>query len=362
MIDKAQSNGQMNSEGLDFTGQCPIPITNYKEITLAHGSGGKLTQQLIEKMVLPQFKNPFLDPLHDGAVLPINGARLAFSTDSFVVKPIFFPCGNIGELAVNGTVNDISMCGAKPLYLSVAFILEEGISMDELWEIIQSMQKAARQAGVLLVTGDTKVVDRGKGDKIYINTSGVGLIEEGIHISPSNIQEGDTIIISGEIAVHGMAIMSVREGLEFETEIASDTAPLNGLVQTILDVSKNIRVLRDPTRGGVTSALTEIAQSTGLGIYLEETAIPISEAVKGACEILGLDPLHVANEGKLITVVPSEDADAILNAMKAHPLGEKAAVIGKVVKDHPGMVMMKTAVGGKRVVDMLSGEQLPRIC
>lgn len=363
MEEKKQLNGQPdNKDIVQIMGQCPIPITNYKEVTLAHGSGGKLTHQLIEKMVLPQFKNEFLDPLHDGAILPINGARLAFSTDSFVVSPIFFPGGNIGELAVNGTVNDISMCGAKPLYLSVAFILEEGISMDDLWQIIQSMRQAAEKAGVLLVTGDTKVVDRGKGDKIYINTSGVGIIPEGVNISPANIKEGDAIIVSGEIATHGIAIMSVREGLEFETEITSDTAALNGLVKTILEVSKDVRVLRDPTRGGVTSTLAEIAQSTKLGIHLEETSIPINEQVKGACEILGLDPLHVANEGKLIAVVPAEVTDSILQAMKNHPLGKKAAVIGKVVADHPGLVTMKTSIGGRRVVDMLTGEQLPRIC
>ncbi len=362
MIKKTQTNGQINSEGPVFTGECPIPITNYKEITLAHGSGGKLTHQLIEKMMLPQFKNQFLDPLHDGAVLPVNGARIAFSTDSFVVNPIFFPGGNIGELAVNGTVNDISMCGAKPLYLSVGFILEEGISMDELWQIVQSMQNAAEKAGVLLVTGDTKVVDRGKGDKIYINTSGIGIIPEGVNISPANIRAGDSVIVSGEIAVHGMAIMSVREGLQFETEITSDTAALNGLVETILEVSKDVRVLRDPTRGGISSALAEIAESTELGIHLEETAIPINEEVKGACEILGLDPLHVANEGKLIAVVPAEITEEVLAAMRKHPLGEKSAVIGRIVTDHPGMVTMKTLVGGRRVVDMLSGEQLPRIC
>ncbi len=341
---------------------CPLPILDHKEIVLAHGSGGKLTQQLIQKMVLPQFKNEFLDPLHDGAVFSVNGAKLAFSTDSFVVNPIFFPGGDIGDLAVNGTVNDLAMCGARPLYLSAAFILEEGLPLQELWRIIQSMQRAAQAAGVALVTGDTKVVDRGKGDKIFINTSGVGVVDPEVNIHPRRAQLGDKIMINGPIAVHGIAIMSVREGLEFETEITSDTAPLNGLVQTILSVSKDVHVLRDPTRGGITSALTEIAEQAGLGIRLHEASIPISEDVKGACEILGLDPLYVANEGKLLAFVSPDKSDAILSAMREHPLGRQAAVIGEVVADHRGYVTMKTRVGGTRVVDMLSGEQLPRIC
>lgn len=359
-MNKNDQNNGVAIAGL--SGSCPVPITNYKKITLAHGSGGKLTHQLIQKMLLPEFNNPILEPLHDGAVFTVNGVRMAFSTDSYVVNPIFFPGGDIGELAVNGTVNDISMCGAKPLYLSAGFIIEEGFLMEDLWRIVQSMQKAAKNAGVLLVTGDTKVVDRGKGDKIYINTSGLGIVKEGVNIHPSRVKAGDKIIVSGSIAVHGIAIMSVREELEFESEIVSDTASLNDLVDTVLNVSKDIHMLRDPTRGGITSALTEIAESTNFGIYLEETKIPIKEDVKGACEILGLDPLYVANEGKLIAVVPPEICDVILNAMKAHSLGRESAVIGEVVTDHPGMVMMKTAVGGTRVVDMLSGEQLPRIC
>ena len=343
-------------------GSCPVPIMDHKEIVLAHGSGGKLTHQLIQKMVLPQFRNEFLEPLHDGAVFSVNGSRVAFSTDSFVVNPIFFPGGDIGKLAVHGTVNDLAMCGARPLYLSAGFILEEGLPMADFWRVIRSMQAAAAEAGVALVTGDTKVVDRGKGDGIFINTSGVGLVEPGVRIHPGRARIGDKVLINGPIAEHGIAIMSVREGLEFETEITSDTAPLNSLVQTILAACKDVHVLRDPTRGGVASTLAEIAEQARVGIHLDEVSIPLSEAVKGACEILGLDPLHVANEGKLLALVPPEAAPAVLGAMRDHPLGREAALIGEVVDDHPGMVTMKTAVGGSRVVDMLSGEQLPRIC
>ncbi len=345
-----------------LTASCPIPITNYSEIVLAHGSGGKLSHQLMEKMVLPQFRNELLEPLHDGAIFSIGSQRVAFSTDSYVVSPIFFPGGDIGKLAVHGTVNDLAMCGARPLYLSVGFILEEGTPMEEFWRVVQSMREAAIAAGVMLVTGDTKVVDRGKADKIFVNTSGIGLIPDGINIGPRRAQPGDKVIMSGTMAVHGIAIMSVREGLEFESEIASDTAPLNGLVETILAASKDIHVLRDPTRGGITSALTEIAQAARVGMLLKEGAIPISEDVKGACEILGLDPLYVANEGKLLAIVAPEEAEKLVEAMKSHPLGRDAAIIGEVTVDHPGLVMMRTRVGGTRIVDMLSGEQLPRIC
>jgi len=341
---------------------CPIPITNYNEIVLAHGSGGKLSHQLMEKMVLPQFWNELLEPLHDGAIFSIGGQRVAFSTDSYVVNPIFFPGGDIGKLAVHGTVNDLAMCGARPLYLSVGFILEEGTPMQDVWRVVQSMREAASTAGVMLVTGDTKVVDRGKADKIFINTSGIGAIPEGINIAPSRARPKDKIILSGAMAVHGIAIMSTREGLEFESEIASDTAPLNGLVETILAANKDVHVLRDPTRGGITSALTEIAQAAKVGMLLNEDAIPISEEVKGACEILGLDPLYVANEGKLLAITAASDANRVLASMQSHPLGREAAIIGEVTDEHPGFVMMKTRVGGKRVVDMLSGEQLPRIC
>ena len=343
-------------------GACPLPILDHKEIVLGHGSGGKLTQQLIEKMFLSLFRNEFLAPLHDGAVFSLNGVRLAFSTDSYVVNPIFFPGGNIGELAVNGTVNDLAMCGARPLYLSSAFILEEGFPMQELWRVVSSMQEAAANAGVTLVTGDTKVVDRGKGDKIFVNTSGVGLLEDGVEISPTRAQPGDVIIVNGPIAVHGIAIMSVREGLEFETLIESDTASLNGLVMTMLNASRDIHVLRDPTRGGVASALNEIAAQARVGISIAEDRIPIREDVKGACAILGLDPLYVANEGKLLAFVSPTEADKVLAAMRDHPLGRDSQVIGKVVADHPGTVVLRTRIGGTRIVDMLAGEQLPRIC
>ena len=341
---------------------CPVPISDYQQVLLAHGGGGKLTHQLIQSMFASQFNNEFLNPLHDGAMVSINGSRLAFSTDSYVINPIFFPGGSIGELAVNGTVNDLAMCGARPLYLSSAFIIEEGLSMEELWRVVLAMQKAAAEAGVQLVTGDTKVVDRGKGDKIFINTSGVGVIDQGIDIHPRRAVPGDVVIVSGPIAVHGIAIMSVREGLEFETTIESDTAPLNGLVTAMLGAEKDIHVLRDPTRGGVASALNEIAESAAMGISLTEDAIPVTDEVRGACEILGLDPLYVANEGILLAVVPGPSAERVLQAMKNHPAGKSSVVIGQVVDDHRGMVVMKTGIGGTRVVDMLSGEQLPRIC
>ena len=291
---------------------CPIPLTEYRNVLLAHGGGGKLTQQLIQKMFASQFDNEMLSPLHYGAVFPGGPAKLAFSTDSYVIKPIFFPGGDIGELAVNGTVNDIAMCGANPLYLSSAFIIEEGFPMDDLWKIVLSMKGAAERAGVRLVTGDTKVVDRGKGDGIFVNTSGIGAVDERAAIDPRNARPGDRIIVNGPIAVHGIAIMSVREGLEFETPIRSDTAPLNGLVEQILKAEKNVHVLRDPTRGGVASAVNEIAQSSGKGILLNEEALPIGEEVRGACEILGFDPLYVANEGKLLAFVAPGSAEMVL--------------------------------------------------
>lgn len=341
---------------------CPIPLSEYPSILLAHGGGGKLTQHLIEKMFVSEFNNELLNNLHDGAIFSVDGARIAFSTDSYVVKPIFFPGGDIGELAVNGTVNDLAMCGARPLFLSAAFILEEGFPMENLWRVIQSMRKAAERAGAVLCTGDTKVVEKGKGDQIFITTSGIGVIEKNIRIDPRRATPGDRVILSGTIGLHGIAIMSVREGLEFETEIKSDTAPLHELVGAMVEAGRNIHVLRDPTRGGVASALNEIAKTAGVGIALVEEAIPITDEVQGACEILGLDPLYVANEGKLIALVPASECEAVLAAMHEHPLGREASVIGEVVQDHVGSVVMKTRVGGTRVVDMLSGEQLPRIC
>jgi len=353
------NNNDMNIPA-GFT--CPISRSDYTNILLAHGSGGRLTHDLIEKMFLPQFKNELLEPLHDGAVFTIGENKLAFSTDSYVVNPIFFPGGNIGELAVNGTVNDLAMCGARPLYLSAAFIIEEGLPIDDLWKIVLAMQEAAKEIGVELVTGDTKVVDRGKGDGIFINTCGIGIIENGVDVNPKRIKAGDKIILSGEIGLHGIAIMSIREGLEFETQIKSDTAPLNGLVEEMLKVSKNIHVMRDPTRGGIATTLNELAEQSKLGILIDEESLPVPDDVHGACEILGFDPLYVANEGKLLAFVPPDDSEELLAAMKKHPLGEKSIVIGEVVDQHHGTVVMKNKIGGMRIVDMLTGEQLPRIC
>ena len=341
---------------------CPAPILDHKTVVLGHGSGGKLTHQLIQKMVVPAFQNPILEAQHDGAILPMNGVRIAFSTDSYIVHPIFFPGGNIGDLAVNGTVNDLAMCGAKAQYLSASLIIEEGLPMDDLWQVLSTMRAAAERAGVTLVTGDTKVVDRGKGDKIFVNTSGIGVVPENVNIDPTRASPGDLIILSGPIASHGMAIMSVREGLEFETVIESDTVALNDLVETMLEASSGVHVLRDPTRGGVASALNEIAERSRVGIRIDESRIPIRGDVQGACEILGLDPLYVANEGKLLAFVSPHEADGVLAAMRRHPLGGEAEIIGEVMADHPQLVVMRTRIGGSRIVDMLSGEQLPRIC
>ena len=349
---------------VDFTGaNCPIPIGEYPHITLAHGGGGRLTQMLIEKMFVPSFANAALETLHDGAILEVPGARLAFSTDSFVVHPIFFPGGDIGSLAVHGTVNDLAMCGARPFVLSSALILEEGLPMQDLWRVVQSMQNAARAVGVPIVTGDTKVVDRGKGDGVFINTAGIGVILPNARVAPTRAQVGDVVLINGAIAEHGIAIMSVREGLEFETALQSDSAPLHDIVARVLDVAgERVHVLRDPTRGGVASTLNEIAATARVGIRLNEAQIPLADAVRGACEILGFDPLYVANEGKFLAIVAREIADQVLAAMCAHPLGKDAAIIGEVVAEHPGKVYLRSRIGGMRVVDMLSGEQLPRIC
>lgn len=347
----------------DFSLQCPIPISDYPAVLLAHGGGGRLTQMLIDRMFLPAFANPALEVLHDGAVLEVEGTRLAFSTDSFVISPIFFPGGDIGSLAVHGTLNDLAMCGARPLGLSTGLILEEGLPMEDLWRVVQSMQAAAEAAGVPIVTGDTKVVDRGKGDGVFINTTGLGLIPAGVQVSPRRARPGDVILVNGAIAVHGMAVMSVREGLEFETALESDSEALHELVARLLEAGGDqVHVLRDPTRGGVASALNEIAAQAQVGVQLEETRIPIWEEVRGACEILGLDPLYVANEGKCLVIVSREAAETVLATMREHPLGREGAIIGEVVEDHPGRVFMRSRIGGMRVVDVLSGEQLPRIC
>ncbi len=303
-----------------------------------------------------------MDALHDGATLPIEGARIAFTTDAHVVSPIVFPGGDIGMLAVNGTVNDLAMCGAQPLYLAAALIIEEGLPMERLWDIVRSMSAAAAAAGVQIVTGDTKVVERGKGDGIFITTTGIGLIPPGVSMRPDALKPGDRVLLSGRIAEHGIAILSVREGLEFGTTIKSDTAPLHRLAEAILRAAPSVRVMRDPTRGGIASALNELAQSSKVGIVLREDRIPTAAEVHGACELLGLDPLYVANEGKVLAIVPADDASRVLAAMQADPLGLEAVDIGEVTSEHPGVVTMQTNIGGMRVVDMLTGEQLPRIC
>jgi hydrogenase expression/formation protein HypE len=348
---------------IDFDGwTCPIPLRDYPNVVLGHGGGGKLSAELVQHLFLPAFKNTTLDALGDAAVFNVYGHRLAFSTDSYVVRPLFFPGGSIGELAVNGTINDIAMMGAKPLYLSVGFILEEGLELAVLHEIVQRMARAAETAGVMLVTGDTKVVEAGHGDGIYINTSGIGLVHEAVNIAPQNAREGDIVLLSGTIGNHGMAVLSKREGLAFETEICSDSAALNGLLETMLAVTSEIHVLRDPTRGGVASSLNEIAQAAQIGICIEETRLPIDDAVRSACEMLGMDALYIANEGKLLAIVPEKQADKLLDAMRQHPLGRDAVAIGRVLNEHAGLLVAKTALGATRLVDMQVGEQLPRIC
>lgn len=341
---------------------CPIPLRSHPNIVMGHGGGGKLSAELVEHLFLPAFHNEILGSLSDSAVLKVGNSRLAFSTDSFVVRPLFFPGGTIGDLAINGTVNDIAMSGAQPLYLSAGFILEEGLPLASLGRIVEAMGLAARTAGVALVTGDTKVVDRGHGDGVFINTSGFGLIPDGVHIAPQQARPGDVVILSGEIGLHGIAIMSVRQGLEFGVEIQSDCAPLNGLVAAMLEVTKEIHVLRDPTRGGVASALNEIAHAARVGIGYDERKLPVPEPVRSACDILGLDPIYVANEGKLLAIVPKEVAEPLLERMRQHPLGSKATLIGTVTDQHPGVVVARTGIGGRRVVDRQIGEQLPRIC
>jgi hydrogenase expression/formation protein HypE len=341
---------------------CPLPLRDLPNIVMGHGGGGKLSAELIEHLFLPAFQNEALANLGDSAVLEPGNGRIAMSTDSFVVRPLFFPGGNIGELAVHGTVNDIAMSGAAPLYLSVGFIIEEGLPLAQLGAIVESMAAAAKAAGVQIVTGDTKVVDKGHGDGVFINSSGIGLIPDGVNIGPHRAQAGDVVIVSGTLGDHGMAIMSVREGLEFETAIKSDTAALNGMVADILAVCPDIHVLRDPTRGGAATSLNEIAQAAQVGIVLDENKIPVKTAVSSACELLGMDPLFVANEGKLLAIVPEPDAGAVLAAIQAHPKGEDAAIIGKVVEQHPGMLVARTGIGGTRVIAMQIGEQLPRIC
>ena len=331
------------------------------KILLAHGSGGKLTHELVERSFVEAFANPFLARLDDSAVVDFKG-RLAFTTDSYVVSPIFFPGGDIGKLAVCGTVNDLAMSGARPLFLSLAFIIEEGLSQDELSEIVNSVQQTAQEARVQIITGDTKVVNRGSADKLFINTAGLGMIAEGINISGSNARPGDKVLLSGTIGDHGIAVLSQREGLSFSTQLESDCAPLGSLVAEMLNASPNIHCLRDPTRGGLATTLNELAKQSKVSIRIDEEKIPVREEVLAACEMLGFDPLYIANEGKLVAIVPEEDADKVLKAMQENHYGKSAAIIGEVRAEHPGRVVMKTCLGASRMVDMLVGDLLPRIC
>jgi hydrogenase expression/formation protein HypE len=350
------------TEPVDFSTSCPILQSDYAQILLAHGGGGRLMHRLIEQTIVPAFRNPVLDVRHDSAVLDVDGARLAFTTDGYVVRPLFFPGGDIGSLAVNGTVNDLAMSGARPLYLSAGFVLEEGLPVETLQRILASMKRAADAAEVQIVTGDTKVVDRGKGDGIFITTAGVGRIDHALAIAPTSVRPGDAVLLSGDIGRHGMAIMAVREGLEFETTIESDCAPLSGLVADLLSAGIEVHCLRDLTRGGLGSALIEIAEAAKVGIHIREAAIPVEEEVRGACEILGFDPLYVANEGRFACVLPARDADRALGILAAHPLGKAAAHIGTVRDSADAFVTLESRIGATRIVDMLSGEQLPRIC
>jgi hydrogenase expression/formation protein HypE len=342
---------------------CPVPIPERARVLLGHGSGGQLSAALMRDVIVPALASAAPGgPLNDAAVVEVAGQRLAFTTDSFVVSPLEFPGGDIGELAVNGTVNDLAMMGAQPVALSLAYVIEEGLPIEDLRRVTESVARAADRAGVRIVTGDTKVVGRGAADGIFVNTAGIGLVAPGVSVGADRAQVGDAVILSGPIGLHGIAIMSVREGLDFEVEIASDTQPLNALVAAIVTAYPQVHVLRDPTRGGLASALNEIAAASGVGIELHEEAIPIPGPVHAACEMLGLDPLHVANEGKLVAIVPASAAEVVLAAMHAVPAGAGAVEIGRVVADHPSMVTLRTIVGSQRIVDMLVGEQLPRIC
>ncbi len=343
-----------------LTWSCPVSVDQYPHVVMAHGGGGKLMNQLIDGMFARAFANPLTERRHDGAFAELPKNRIAFTTDSFVVRPLFFPGGNIGDLAVNGTVNDLAMCGARPLYLSAGFIIEEGLPMESLWKIVLSMKNSADAANVHIVTGDTKVVDRGKGDGLFINTSGIGVIEKEIY--PQAIQPGDSIIINSDIARHGMAIMAVREGLTFESEIESDTASLSEMVMNMIENGIDVHCLRDATRGGLASVLVELSQSGGYEFHIEESAIPVRDDVAAACEILGLDPLYVANEGCMAAFIAGKDAEKALQIMKNFPTGQNASVIGRVMDSREARVIMKSRIGTRRIIDMISGEQLPRIC
>lgn len=351
----------MSAEGLPGL-SCPLPIHRLANIQMAHGGGGRMSQQLVEEIFLPAFANAALSARHDGARLEFGALRLAFSTDSYVVRPMFFPGGDIGTLAVNGTVNDLAMCGARPRFLSCAFILEEGLDMEVVYRVAASMSEAARAAGVALVTGDTKVVDRGKGDGLYVTTAGVGVIEHDRVITPMSVRAGDVVLLSGDLGRHGMAVMAAREGLEFESDIESDCAPLSAPVLALLEAGVDVHCLRDLTRGGLASAVVEIAQASGLHIRLDEDSLPVREDVRGACEILGFDPIYVANEGRFIAFVPEADARRAFDIMRSHAVSEGVVRVGMVSERPEGLVTLRSRIGATRVVDMLSGEQLPRIC
>jgi hydrogenase expression/formation protein HypE len=341
---------------------CPAPLPAGERILLGHGSGGKLSADLLQQVFLPALGNPILNRLEDQAIVSVNSAQLAVTTDSFVVKPLFFRGGDIGSLAVRGTINDLAMGGATPLWLSAAFILEEGLPLDTLKRIVASMHEAATNAGVQIITGDTKVVEKGSADGVFINTTGIGRVRDGVSLSASNARPGDVILVSGFLGDHGIAILAEREGLKFETQVNSDSAPLHELVARLLETTQEVRCLRDPTRGGLSSPLNEIAASSNVGMELDETTIPVREEVRGACEMLSLDPLYVANEGKLVAIVAPSAAENALRGLQSHPLGKDAAIIGRVIADHPRMVVMRTPFGTTRIVDMLAGDQLPRIC
>jgi hydrogenase expression/formation protein HypE len=348
----------------DFSASCPVPIQDYPHVLLAHGGGGTLMQQLLDRMIVPAFRNPLLEQAHDGAALSVNKGRIAFTTDSFVVKPLFFPGGDIGSLAVYGTVNDLAMCGARPRWLSAGMILEEGLPMEMLWRVVQSMQRAAEEVGVEFVTGDTKVVDRGKGDQVFLNTSGIGELEHELAIQPASVRQGDAVIVSGDLGRHGMAIMSVREGLSFETPILSDCAPLWAPVCALLKAGIQVRCLRDLTRGGLSSGLNEIAQTGKVEIEIEEAIVPVTSEVRGGCELLGLDPLYVANEGRFVLFVPDSNAGHAMEVLRSQPVSAGAERIGTVLSGSAASprVILRSQIGTRRILDRLSGEQLPRIC
>ncbi len=345
-----------------FALSCPIPISQYPHVLLAHGGGGRLMHQLIGKMFLAAFRNPLLETQHDATVVELAGKKLAFTTDSYVVRPLFFPGGDVGSMAVHGTVNDLAMSGARPVYLSAAFIIEEGLPMETLWKVVCSMQQAAQRCGVQIITGDTKVVDKGKGDGVFINTAGIGVVEHDQKIAPQNVRPGDGVLVSGDLGRHGMAIMAVREGLQFESAIESDSAPVQDIVLALLKAGIEIHCLRDLTRGGLASALNEIAEASRVRIGIEEKSIPVREDVHAACEMLGLDPLHVACEGRFIALVAAKDVERALLVMRGQGTGAGSAVIGRVAESSAPLVTLKSAIGVSRILDMPSGEQLPRIC